>query len=129
MGWMYLLIASVFEVTWVVSMKYSDGFTRLWPSIVTLVATVISFMLLAQAVRTLPVATGYMVLNGAGAVGAMIYGIYVFGESAHPFRIACAGLILLGIFGLRFPMSSVQQAAPATGVTAEHETSENAQTR
>lgn len=106
MGWMYLLVACVFEVTWVVSMKYSEGFTRLWPSLVTLVATVISFLLLAQAVRTLPVGTGYMVLNGAGAVGALIFGILLFGESTHPFRIACVVLILAGILGLRIPMES-----------------------
>ncbi|HRX79804.1 MAG TPA: multidrug efflux SMR transporter [Pirellulaceae bacterium] len=105
MGWVYLLIASVFEVTWVVSMKYSDGFTRLWPSIVTLVATAISFVLLAQAVRTLPVSTGYIVLNGVGAVGAAIFGVFLFGESAHPFRIACVVLVLAGIVGLRIPMS------------------------
>ena len=105
MGWIYLFVACVFEVTWVVSMKYSEGFTRLWPTVVTLVASVISFVLLAQAIRTLPVGTGYMVLNGAGAVGALIFGILLFGESAHPFRIACVVLVLAGILGLRLPMA------------------------
>ena len=106
MGWVYLLIACVFEVTWVVSMKYSEGFTRLWPTVVTLIATLISFVLLAQAVRTLPVGTGYMVLNGVGAAGALILGILLFGESAHPFRIACVVLILMGVIGLRLPIAS-----------------------
>jgi quaternary ammonium compound-resistance protein SugE len=101
MGWVYLLVACVFEVTWVVGMKYSDGFTRLWPSVVTLLAALISFVLLAQAIRTLPVGTGYMVLNGAGAIGALIFGVLLFGESAHPFRIGCVVLILAGTIGLR----------------------------
>lgn len=105
MGWMYLLVACVFEVTWVVSMKYSEGFTRLWWSVVTLIAAVISFVLLAQAIRTLPVGTGYMVLNGAGAVGALIFGVLLFGESTHPFRIACVVLILAGTLGLRVSLS------------------------
>ncbi len=105
MGWVYLLVASVFEVTWVVSMKYSNGFTRLWPSVLTLVAALISFVLLAQAIRTLSVGTGYMVLNGVGAVGALVCGIWLFGESTHPFRIVCVILILVGTLGLRFQMS------------------------
>ena len=105
MGWVYLLVACVFEVTWVVSMKYSEGFTRLWPSVLTLAASVISFALLAQAIRTLPVGLGYMVLNAAGAVGALIFGIVLFGESTHPFRIACVVLILAGVLGLRFPLA------------------------
>ena len=106
MGWLYLLVACVFEVIWVVSMKYSEGFTRLWPSIVTLVATFLSFVLLAQAVRTLPVGTGYMVLNGVGAAGAVVFGIVLFGESTHPSRIFCVVLILVGILGLRATMDS-----------------------
>ena len=105
MGWVYLLVACVFEVTWVVGMKYSDGFTRLWPSLVTLLAALVSFVLLAQAVRTLSVGTGYMVLNGVGAVGALIFGVVLFGESANPFRIACIILILAGTLGLRISTS------------------------
>lgn len=105
MGWVYLLVACVFEVTWVVSMKYSAGFTHLRPTIVTLIASVISFVLLAQAVRTLPVGTGYMVLNGVGAAGALIFGILLCGESTHPFRLACIVLILAGTLGLRISLS------------------------
>ena len=105
MGWVYLLVACVFEVTWVVCMKYSEGLTRLWPTVVTLVATVTSFVLLAQAVRTLPVSTGYVALNGVGAVGALVFGILFFGESTHPFRIACVVLIITGLIGLRLPVA------------------------
>ncbi|MCA9121060.1 MAG: multidrug efflux SMR transporter [Planctomycetaceae bacterium] len=106
MGWVYLFVACLFEVTWVVSMKYSEGLTRLWPTVVTLAATVASFILLAQAVRTLPVATGYIVLNGVGAVGAVLFGIFLFGESTHPLRIVCVLLIMAGIVGLRLPIAS-----------------------
>ena len=101
MAWFVLLAACVFEVTWAVSMKYSDGFTRLWPTVITLVTTVLSFVLLAQAVRTLPVGTGYSVINGVGVAGSVIFGIWLFGESTHPFRIFCVGLIVVGIIGLR----------------------------
>jgi len=104
MGWFYLFIACLFEVTWAISMKYSEGFTRLWPTVITFVATIVSFVLLAQAVRTLPVGTGYTVLNGVGVAGTVILGIALFGESAHPFRMICVGMILVGIVGLRMTM-------------------------
>lgn len=104
MGWFYLFIACLFEVTWATSMKYSEGFTRLWPTVVTFVATIVSFVLLAQAVRTVPLGTGYTVLNGVGVAGTVILGIALFGESAHPFRMFCVGLILVGIVGLRMTM-------------------------
>ena len=102
MAWLYMFAACIFEVMWAISMKYSDGFTRLRPTIVTLVATVISFVLLAQAVRTLPVGTGYTVLNGVGVAGTVIFGILLFGESHSPFRLLCVALVVVGIIGLRF---------------------------
>jgi quaternary ammonium compound-resistance protein SugE len=95
------MIACVFEITWVVAMKYSDGFTRLWPAVITLAASLISFVLLAQAIRVLPVGTCYVVLNSVGTAGAVIFGIALFGDSMSPFRIVCVSVILLGVVGLR----------------------------
>lgn len=101
MAWMFLVAACVFEVTWAISMKYSDGFTRFWPTTITLIATLLSFALMAQAVRTLPVGTGYTVLNGVGIAGTVIVGILLLGESMHPLRLLCVALILAGVIGLR----------------------------
>ena len=101
MAWLWLLVAGVFEVTWAVAMKYSEGLTRLWPTVITLTASVISFFLLAQAVRTLSVGTGYAVLNGLGIAGTVIFGILFLADSIQPFRLVCVALILFGIIGLR----------------------------
>ncbi len=106
MGWLLLLLACIFEVIWAISIKYSEGFTKLWPSIITLVATVLSFILLAQAVKTLPAGTGYTVLNGVGVAGTVALGIILFDESTHPFRIFCVLLIVVGIVGLRIATPS-----------------------
>jgi len=107
MAWLYLSAACVFEIVWIVAMKYSEGFTRLWPTVITLVTSVVSFVLLAQAVggeRSVPVGTGYTVLNGAGTAGAVIFGIMLFNESAHPFRIVCVVMIVAGVMGLKLTM-------------------------
>ena len=102
MAWFYMFAACVFEVIWAIAMKYSDGFTKWKPTAITLVATVLSFVLLAQAVRTLPVGTGYTVLNGVGVAGTVVFGILLFGESSSPFRMVCVALVVVGIIGLRF---------------------------
>ena len=101
MGWTYLCIAGVFEVFWVVGLKYTAGFTRLWPSVVTLVIMGVSIYFLSQAVKTLPVGTAYAVWTGIGAVGAVIFGMILFAESRDALRLACIGLIIAGIIGLR----------------------------
>lgn len=101
MAWVYLFVAGVFEVVWVIAMKYAEGFTRLWPSLVMIGAMVVSFGSLTIAVKYLPLGTSYAVWTGIGAVGAMIAGIVLFGESASALRIGSACLILLGITGLK----------------------------
>ena len=101
MAWTYLLIAGLLEIGWAIGLKYTDGWTRLWPSIVTLVTMVASFYCLAQAVRVIPVGTGYAIWTGIGAVGTAILGIILFSESAAPPRLACIGLIVAGILGLK----------------------------
>ena len=101
MAWLYLLVAGLMEVGWAVGLKYTEGFTRLWPSVWTGAALVLSMMLLAAAVRTLPLGTAYAVWTGIGAVGTAALGILLFGESASPARLACIGLIVAGLVGLK----------------------------
>lgn len=106
MAWLYLFAAGLMEVAWAVGLKYTEGFTRLWPSVWTGAALVLSMVLLAAAVRTLPLGTAYAVWTGIGAVGTVALGIVLFGESASPARIACVVLIVAGLVGLRLTSPS-----------------------
>lgn len=99
--WLSLGIAGVFEVVWAVGLKYTDGFSRLWPSMITLWAMGISLYFLAQAIRTIPLGTGYAVWTGIGAAGTAIAGIILFSESASLPRLFCIALIISGIVGLK----------------------------
>jgi quaternary ammonium compound-resistance protein SugE len=101
MAWLYLLVAGLFEVAWAVGLKYTEGFTRLWPSVWTGAALVLSMVMLAAAVRTLPLGTAYAIWTGIGAVGTAALGVVLFGESASAARIACIGLIVAGLVGLK----------------------------
>lgn len=101
MAWIILVMAGLFEVAWAVGLKYTDGFTRLLPSVATLAAMAVSVGLLALAVKTLPLSTAYAIWTGIGAVGAVILGIVLFHESASPARLACLALIIVGIIGLK----------------------------
>jgi len=101
MAWIYLTIAGLFEVGWAVGLKYTAGFTRLWPSLWTISCMTLSVLLLGLALRTLPVGTGYAVWTGIGAVGTALLGIYLFNEPATALRLGCIGLILSGIIGLK----------------------------
>lgn len=101
MPWILLLIAGLFEVGWAIGLKYTEGFTRLWPSLATLAAMAISFWLLGEAMKTLPVGTAYAVWVGVGAVGTVILGILLFNEPASVARIVSVLLIVAGIVGLK----------------------------
>lgn len=101
MAWTYLVLAGLFEIAFALGLKYSHGFTRLWPSVATVVAAGISLWLLTQALRTIPVGTGYAVWTGIGALGVAILGLFLFGESASWPRLACIGLIVAGVMGLK----------------------------
>lgn len=101
MAWTLLCIAGLFEVAWAVGLKYTHGFTRPWPTLATGAAMVVSMVLLARAVRTLPIGTAYAVWTGIGAVGATILGMVLLGEPRDATRLACIGLIVAGILGLR----------------------------
>ena len=101
MAWLILFIAGLFEIAWAIGLKYSDGFTKLWPSIFTVVSILISMGLLAYSVKFLPVGTAYAVWTGIGAVGTAILGIFLFEESKEFVRIFFIFLIIVGIVGLK----------------------------
>lgn len=101
MAWAYLALAGLFEVGWAIGLKYTDGFTRIVPSVLTLISMVVSVLLLGFALKTLPVGTGYAVWTGIGTVGTALLGIYLLGEPATATRLICIGLIVAGILGLK----------------------------
>lgn len=101
MAWLLLIIAGLFEVGWAIGLKYTEGFTRFWPSAATLTAMAVSVTLLGVAMKSLPVGTSYAVWVGVGAVGTAILGIVLFGESANAGRLVSLGLIVAGIVGLK----------------------------
>lgn len=102
MAWLYLLVAGLLEVVWAMAMKYSNGFTRLWPSVILVTAMAGSVYLLAQAVKTMPIGTAYAIWTGIGAVGAVVFGIVLLGEPRSLARLAFVALILIGIIGLHW---------------------------
>jgi quaternary ammonium compound-resistance protein SugE len=100
-GWLALLAAGLLEVAWALGLKYSDGLTRFWPSMATVVAIVLSFALMSLALRTLPFGTAYAVWTGIGAVGSIVVGICLYSEPADPARLICLSLIIAGMIGLK----------------------------
>ena len=101
MAWAYLTVAGLFEIGWAIGLKYSDGFSRLTPSVLTAISMVISLWLLSIAMKTIPVGTAYAVWTGIGAVGVAILGMVLFGESRETLRVICLFLIVTGIIGLK----------------------------
>lgn len=101
MSWFYILIASVFEICWAVGLKYSEGFTRLTPSIFTITTMILSYVFLALGSKNLPIGTAYAIWTGIGAVGTAVYGMLFFNESKDFFRIFFVLLIVAGIVGLK----------------------------
>lgn len=105
MAWTYLVVAGLFECGWAVGLKYTEGFTKLIPSLLVVTAMGISLWLLSVSMKTIPVGTAYAVWTGIGAVGVAIMGMFLFGESRDVMRIVCLLLIVSGIFGLRLASS------------------------
>lgn len=101
MAWIYLVIAGLLEIGWAIGLKYTEGWSRLWPSTWTALAMVGSIVCLAQALKVIPVGTGYAIWTGIGAAGTAALGIILFGESAAAARLLCIGLIVSGIIGLK----------------------------
>jgi quaternary ammonium compound-resistance protein SugE len=105
MAWIHLFIAGLLEIFWAVSLKYTDGFSKLWPSVYTISGMAASFYFLAQALKTIPIGTGYAIWTGIGAAGTAIFGIILFSEPASLSRLCCIGLIVAGIIGLKLTSS------------------------
>lgn len=105
MAWVVLFIAGLFEVGWAVGLKYTQGFTKLWPSVGTVGAMAVSFLLLSHSLKTIPVGTGYAIWTGIGAVGTVIIGMAFLGEPREVMRIVCILLIIIGIGGLKIVSS------------------------
>lgn len=101
MAWIYLGIAGLFECGWAISLKYSDGFTKLWPSLLTVLLLAVSMLLLSLAVRTIPVGSAYAVWTGIGAVGVAVLGMVLFDEPTDAIRLICILLIISGVIGLK----------------------------
>ena len=102
MAWFLLFLAGLFEVGWAIGLKYTEGFTRLGPTALTVASMAVSLWLLGMALKTLPIGTGYAVWTGIGTIGTAILGIVLFSEPATALRLACIGLIVVGILGLKF---------------------------
>lgn len=109
MAWTSLIIAGLLEIGWAVGLKYTNGFSRLWPSVVTIGAMIASFALLAQALKTIPIGTGYAVWTGIGAAGTALFGMAFLGESREVLRIVCIVLIVAGVLGLKFASATGQK--------------------
>jgi quaternary ammonium compound-resistance protein SugE len=105
MNWLYLFIAGLFEIAWAIGLKYTEGWTRLWPSLITAVLMIASFYFLSLAVRTLPIGTAYAIWTGIGTVGAAILGVILFDEPRDMLRVGCIFLIIAGIAGLKLSSS------------------------
>lgn len=101
MAWVYLFIAGLFEIGWAIGLKYTDGFTKLWPSVITIIGMILSFYFLSTAVKWIPIGTAYAIWTGIGAVGTAILGIILFGDSKEFMRIFFILLIVIGIVGLK----------------------------
>ena len=106
MSWIVLLVAGLLEIVWAVGLKYTEGFTKLVPTAITVGAMIFSVALLGLAVRTLPLGTAYAVWTGIGTVGTVIFGIVMLGEPANIVRLGCIALIIIGIVGLKIMSSS-----------------------
>lgn len=106
MAWIFLFVAGLFEIVWATSMKLSEGFTRLTPSVVTGIAMLASVVFLAMSMKQLPLGTAYVIWTGIGAVGAFLIGIFYFHEPVTAFRIMFASLIVVGLLGLKFTSGS-----------------------
>jgi quaternary ammonium compound-resistance protein SugE len=101
MAWLALLTAGSLEIAWILGLKYSEGFTRFWPSVLTLAAIIASYGMLGLSLKSVPFGTAYAVWSGIGAAGAVVIGMALYGESADPARLACIILIVVGTVGLR----------------------------
>ncbi len=105
MAWIYLVIAGLLEIGWAIGLKYTHGFSRLWPSVTTVACMAVSFVFLSLSLKTIPIGTGYAVWTGIGAAGTALFGIFVLGEPRDTARVLCILLIIAGVLGLKMTSS------------------------
>jgi len=115
LAWLYLFLAGLLEIVWAVGLKYTEGFTKLWPSVWTVVGMIASFWLLALAARTLPLGTAYAVWTGIGVIGTTILGVMLFDEPKTWPRICCVAMILVGILGLKLITIATPSGSTSAG--------------
>ncbi|WP_020210738.1 DMT family transporter [Gilvimarinus chinensis] len=101
MSWLFLILAGLFEIIWATGLKYTDGFTRFGPSLITVIAIIVSLAMLGLSLRQLPLSTAYAIWSGIGAIGTVMVGAWIFGEHLSALRLGCIALILVGIVGLK----------------------------
>ena len=101
MAWTHLIMAGALEILWAISLKYTDGFSKLWPSVLTISGMIASLYFLAQALKTIPVGTGYAIWTGIGAAGTAIWGMAKLGEPVTAARVVCLVMVIIGIIGLK----------------------------
>jgi quaternary ammonium compound-resistance protein SugE len=106
MAWLYLIIAGLLEIGWAIGLKYTHGFSRLWPSVATVACMIVSFALLSLSLKTIPIGTGYAVWTGIGAAGTALFGIMILGEPRDAGRVLCLLLIVAGVVGLKLTSSN-----------------------
>lgn len=119
MAWVYLVIAGIFEVVWAMAMKYSEGFSRLWPSVITVGGMLVSFYFLSLALKSLPIGSAYAIWTGIGALGTVIFGMVFLGEPRHLMKIVFSVLLVVSIIGLKLSSGEAEKAQPSGVVTAE----------
>lgn len=122
MAWVFLILAGIFEVVWAMAMKYSEGFSRLWPSVFTVAGMLISFYFLSMALKTLPIGSAYAIWTGIGALGTVIFGMVFLGEPRHVMKLVFAGLLIVSIIGLKLTSGSAEQGQADTNTVAVEQT-------
>lgn len=122
MAWVFLIVAGLFEVVWAMAMKYSEGFSRLWPTVITIAGMMVSFYFLSLALKTLPIGSAYAIWTGIGALGTVIFGMVFLGEPRHTLRLVFSALLIISIIGLKVTSSSAEQGQDDAKTVAVQQT-------
>ncbi|MET3290266.1 quaternary ammonium compound efflux SMR transporter SugE [Brevibacillus fluminis] len=122
MAWVFLIVAGLFEVVWAMAMKYSEGFSRLWPTVITIAGMIVSFYFLSLALKSLPIGSAYAIWTGIGALGTVIFGMVFLGEPRHTMKLVFSALLIISIIGLKVSSGSTEQGEADTKTVAVQQT-------
>ncbi|MGO0060363.1 DMT family transporter [Brevibacillus fluminis] len=122
MAWVFLIVAGLFEVVWAMAMKYSEGFSRLWPTVITIAGMMVSFYFLSLALKTLPIGSAYAIWTGIGALGTVIFGMVFLGEPRHTLKLVFSALLIISIIGLKVTSGSAEQGQDDAKTVAVQQT-------